>query len=53
MGGKKWGQDRSTEGQEIEYKHVTVGDGELGVVNRKSQTQGKQETPKTSGDDFS
>ena len=40
-------QERSTEGQEIEQKYVAVGDGELGVATRKSQTPGKQEVNRT------
>ena len=38
---------RCTEGQEIEQRCVAMGDGELGVATRKSQTPGKQETPRT------
>jgi hypothetical protein len=40
-------QERSTEGQEIEQGCVAMGDGELGVATRTSQTPGKQEDPKT------
>ena len=40
------GRDRSTEGQEIELKHVTGGWG-AGVATRKPQTPGKQEAPRT------
>jgi hypothetical protein len=47
--GKKLGRIRcgrkqlgkSTEGQEIEWRYVAVGDGELGVATRKSQMPGK------------
>jgi hypothetical protein len=41
------GQERNTEGQEIEQKYVAVGDGKLGVAIRKSQSPGKQEVPRT------
>ena len=34
-------QGRNTEGQEIEWRCVAVGDGELGVATRKSQMPGK------------
>jgi hypothetical protein len=33
--------ERCTERQEIEQRCVTMGDGELGVINRKFQTSGK------------
>jgi hypothetical protein len=33
--------NRSKEGQEIEQKRISVGDGELGVVTKISQTPGK------------
>jgi hypothetical protein len=36
--GRKWG--RSTEGQEFENRCIAVGEGELGVVTRKSQIAG-------------
>jgi hypothetical protein len=36
-----WG--RNTEGQEIEWRCVAVGDGELGVATSKSQMPGKPE----------
>jgi hypothetical protein len=35
------GMEWSTEGHEIEWKHVAVGDGEIGVATRKSHTKGK------------
>jgi hypothetical protein len=40
-------QGRNTEGQEIEWRCVAVGDGELPVTTRKSQMPGKQEVPRT------
>jgi hypothetical protein len=40
-------QERSTEGQETEWKYVAVGDGELRVATRKSQMPWKQEIPRT------
>jgi hypothetical protein len=40
-------QVRSTEGQEIEWKCITVGDVEPGVVTRKSQMPVTQEVPRT------
>jgi hypothetical protein len=40
-------QGKYTEGQEIEQGCVAMDDGELGVVNRKSQMPGKQEAPMT------
>ena len=49
--GKRWG--RSTEGQKIEGRCVTVGDGELGVATRKSQMPGKQELSELNKDDIS
>jgi hypothetical protein len=41
------GRDRSIEGQEIEQKYVAVGDRELGIATRKSQTPEKLEAPRT------
>jgi hypothetical protein len=38
---------RRTKGQEIEWRYVAVGDGELGVVTRKSQMPRKQEDART------
>jgi hypothetical protein len=38
---------RSKEGQEIEQRCVAMGDGELGLATRKSQTPRKQEAPRT------
>jgi hypothetical protein len=38
---------RSTEPQEIKWRCIAVGDGELEVATRKSQMPGKQETPRT------
>jgi hypothetical protein len=38
---RKWG--RSIDGQEIEWRHVAVEDGELGIA----QMSGKQEVPLT------
>jgi len=37
----------SSEGQEIEQRHVAAGDEELGIATRKSQMPGKQESPRT------
>lgn len=37
----------------IEQKCVTVGEGELMIAIRKSQMSGKQEVPRTEGDDIS
>jgi hypothetical protein len=39
-------QGRCTESQEIEQRCIAMGDGELGVANRKSQMPGKQEPPR-------
>ena len=41
------GSIRYWKGQEFEYKHVVVGDEELGVATRKFQSPGKGETPRT------
>ena len=41
------GSIRYWKGQEFEYKHVVVGDEELGVATRKLQAPGKGETPRT------
>jgi len=38
---------KCTEGQETEQKCVVMGDGELGVANRKSRMPGTQEAPQT------
>jgi hypothetical protein len=43
--GRRWG--KCTEGQEIDQRCVAMGDGELGVSNRKSQMPGKQDAPRT------
>lgn len=40
-------QGRCTKGQEIEQSGVALGDKELGVANRKSQTPGKQAPSRT------
>ena len=39
--GRRW--RRCTEGQEIEQRCVSMGDGELGVTTRKYQMPGKQD----------
>jgi hypothetical protein len=38
---------RRTEGQEIEWRSIAMGGGELGVATRKSQMLGKQEAPRS------
>jgi hypothetical protein len=43
--GRRW--RRCTEGQEIEQRCVSMGDGELGVVTKKYQMPVKQEPPRT------
>jgi hypothetical protein len=42
--GRRW--RRCTEGQEIEQRCVTMGDGELGVATKKCQMPGKKEAPR-------
>jgi hypothetical protein len=43
-----WGkQGRCTEGQNIKQRCITIGYGELEVVNRKFQIPGNQEAPRS------
>ena len=43
----------STEGQEIEWRYVAVGDGELRVATRKSRCQGSKRYSGPNRDDIS